>query len=214
MGEKVELTARDEALARDLHDHIGSSLSLVLRQLELLEPHLARPDVAPQALRRHGAAVATVREALAQTRSLVTRLREPGEGTPLAEALERFAAVMAAPDTAVLIEVDGDQAWIPRGLSDELFLMVRECLRNCFAHAAPRHVSARICIAPHEVQAEVADDGAGFEPAAARRGGGSGLAGLRERIAALDGTLSILSAPGCGTRVTLWFPVVEDRRAS
>jgi signal transduction histidine kinase len=201
-------------LARDLHDHVGSSLALAMRQLELLEPHLPGPQAAPEAARRLGASLEAVREALAQTRRLVGGLRPIAADTPLADALGQFCAVMARPGVDVRILVDGDQERIPAALRSELFVMVRECLRNAFAHAAPRLVSVRIGIAPHEIHAEIEDDGTGFDPSARageRRGGG--LTGLRERAAALRGTLDVLSAPGLGTAVALRLPLGDGRIA-
>ena len=201
-------------LARDLHDHVGSSLALAMRQLELLAPHLPEPQTAPEAARRLGASLEAVREALTQTRRLVGDLRPLPRDTPLTEALGQFCAVMAGPGVDVRIRMDGDQESLPAALRSELFAMVRECLRNAFAHAAPRLVSVRIGIAPHEIRAEIEDDGTGFDPAARAVGRrGTGLIGLRERVAALHGTLDVSSAPGLGTTVALRLPSAGDRGA-
>jgi signal transduction histidine kinase len=55
---------------------------------------------------------------------------------------------------------------------------------------------------------EVADGGAGFDPAAARRG--TGLTNMRDRLGAIGGTLSVVSAPGAGTRVEGAVPLAGE----
>ncbi|MGW3355998.1 sensor histidine kinase [Streptomyces bungoensis] len=195
-------------LAREIHDQVGNSLSLAMRQLELYEVELSRQggDV-PRTVR---AAQAAVLETLARTRELVTELRRPSVSGCLEEAINQFVASMGDSVPPVRVWVRGLDEWIPQAVSEELFLMVRECLRNAFRHAEAGNIVVHIDIAPHEIQTEILDDGLGFDVAGARAGDrANGLTGLQERADLVGGTLHIESASGRGTHVTIWIPIKE-----
>jgi signal transduction histidine kinase len=190
-------------LAREIHDQLGNSLGLALRQLEL---HEVRSDGA--ASPHLAAARAAVLEALDTARQLVTELRHSNVSGSLELALKSFAASMSEAGGAVQIWVRGSDDWVPEPVSEELFVIVRECLRNAISHAQAGNIVVHVDIAPHEVQAEVLDDGRGFDLAAVReRGTANGLDGMRERVQLLNGTLDIRSAAGQGTQVLVWVPI-------
>ncbi|MDI5967001.1 histidine kinase [Streptomyces sp. SL13] len=204
-------------IAREVHDRIGSGLALVLRRLELLEA-TAR-DLGPAERAR----LADVKESLVDTlgvaREIITALRrpvvaevaEPARGPRLEPALRGFVAAMGPCGPAVRIGVEGDDGWAPQPVVDEVFVIVRESLRNVLAHAGARQVTAQISIAPHEIHALVVDDGTGFDTAPGRAAGRTnGLLGMQERARALDGTVTISSTPGSGTTVALWIPIKES----
>ncbi|MDT3398056.1 sensor histidine kinase [Streptomyces sp. B1866] len=199
-------------LAREMHDQIGNSLSLAMRQLEMYQADLScRQEAVPQHVR---AAQAAIVETLAGIRELVTELRRPAVAGCLETALNAFVDSMGDLSVSVKLWVRGLDEWIPDPVSDELFLMVREALRNAFSHAEAGNIVVNIDIAPHEIQTEVIDDGLGFAVAEVRAGGRSnGLTGLHERAELLGGTLHIDSTPGRGTHVTIWIPIKEDQAA-
>lgn len=196
-------------LAREIHDQIGNSLSLAMRQLELFEGELTRErHTVPEHVR---AAQAAILETLASTRELVTELRRPAVGGSLEAALTRFVESMGEPGLSVQVWVRGLDEWMPGPLAEELYIMVRECLRNAFAHAGAGNIVVNIDIAPHEIQTEIIDDGRGFDVATvSRQGSTNGLTGLRERAELLGGTLHIHSSPGRGTDVTIWIPIKAE----
>ncbi|MFE0464153.1 sensor histidine kinase [Kitasatospora sp. NPDC058965] len=190
-------------LARDIHDQLGNSLSLALRQLEL---HDAQAANAPSPHVK--AALAAVLEALDTTRQLVTELRRSQVSGSLELALKSFAASMSQAGGTVRVWVKGSDDWVPEQVTEELFVIVRECLRNAMNHAKAGNIVVHVDIAPHEVQVEVLDDGCGFDLATVReRGTANGLDGMRERVQLLNGALDIRSAPGRGTQVLVWVPI-------
>jgi signal transduction histidine kinase len=195
-------------LAREIHDQVGNSLSLAMRQLELYEVELSRQggDMPPTVR----SAQAAILETLARTRELVTELRRPSVSGCLEEAINQFVASMGDLAAPVRVWVRGLDEWIPQPVSEELFIMVRECLRNAFRHAEAGNIVVHIDIAPHEIQTEIIDDGLGFDVAKTRAGRrANGLTGLQERADLVDGTLHIDSARGRGTHVTIWIPIKE-----
>ncbi|MGW4808101.1 sensor histidine kinase [Kitasatospora sp. NPDC004272] len=204
-------------VAREVHDRIGSGLALVLRRLDLLEH-----TPASQAESRSGRLEdvrAALSEALGATRELVASLRgaPPADGAsapapPLEAALRDYLRAAAPAGTEVRLRVYGDDSRLPGPVGDEVFVIVREALRNALAHAGAGLVSAIVTVAPHEVCATVRDDGDGFDPAAVRRPGrANGLLAMEERAAALGGTATVSSAPRQGTEVSLWIPIDERK---
>lgn len=197
-------------LAREIHDQVGNSLSLAMRQLEMYELTLSRAgESLPQHLQQAKQAVI---ETLSSTRELVTELRRPTMTGSLEAALRAFTATMGEDAPVVQIWVRGLDEWLPDRLSEEMFIMVRECLRNAFTHSGASNVGVQIDVAPHEIQVSVIDDGRGFDlDAVLATGRTNGLLGLQERLELLNGTLNIDSTPGRGTHVTLWLPIRAER---
>lgn len=199
-------------LAREVHDRIGSGLALALRRLELLE--LTATGLTPAEKGRLADARAALLDTLGVAREVTSALRRcPAAGAitsapPLEGALRSFLQSMEPLGVRVRLQVDGDDAWVPPLVVSEVFIVVREALRNALAHAGAGEVTVRAVIAPHEVYAEVADDGVGFDTRAPRTAGRTnGLLGMEERARALDGTTTVTSAPGRGTTVAVWIPI-------
>jgi signal transduction histidine kinase len=82
-----------------------------------------------------------------------------------------------------------------------LFRIAQEALNNVLKHAQARHVAVSLGQEGPSVRLEIADDGAGCDPARARRSGGLGLRGMEERAAEIGARLEIESAAGSGTTV-------------
>ncbi len=196
-------------LAREIHDHIGNSAGLALRQLELYEVECERAGAGPGA-RHVRLAKAAVVETLTRSRELAGELRTPSVSGSLETALRGVAAALGRTGTPLRIRVHGDDGWVPAALTEELFVMVRECLRNSVGHAGAAEVEVHLHFAPHEVHAEIIDNGTGFDTAAPSTG--NGLLILRERCELVGGTVHIDSAPGRGTHVTLWIPIPREPR--
>jgi signal transduction histidine kinase len=88
----------------------------------------------------------------------------------------------------------------------ELYQIAQEALNNALKHARAQTVRVLLDFQESATRLEVSDDGSGFEPAEADRGGGLGLRGMRERAQAIGGTLAVETAPGKGTTVHITVP--------
>ncbi len=204
--DKIHRAHLDErqVLARNLHDRVGAGISVSYRQLELFTIYRESDQVAA------GNRVEAARQALAQVitdiRQLTAdlRLTEPLRG--LEKALREYAEAAGDADVTAEIVVNGDESWASDQVRDEIFLVVREALRNAIQHGAPRNVVASIDIAPHELRAAIEDDGHGFsteEPAHS----GSGIRSMQERVALLGGVFRLSSMAGKGTQVEIQIPL-------
>jgi signal transduction histidine kinase len=102
-------------------------------------------------------------------------------------------------------------------LESACFRIVQESVTNALRHASARHIQVTLHRDEDSLVLEIADDGTGFGPAAARQRGlageSSGLLGMEERANLLGGRLGIDSAPGAGTRVWVKFSLPEEAHA-
>ncbi|MFJ3229987.1 sensor histidine kinase [Streptomyces sp. NPDC086787] len=209
----TETAQRDvrRALAREVHDRIGSGLALALRRLDMLETTAAGAD--PDAAARLQQVRAAVVDALCATRQVTSALRDSPPTVAsfsIEDALRGFVRAMEISEPRLDLRVEGMDGLLPAAVAEAVFLAVREAMRNAVAHARARQVAVHITWDAEELHASVADDGDGFDPATVgQRRSTNGLLGMRERIQAAGGVTTITSAPRRGTRITLWVPVKE-----
>jgi two-component system sensor histidine kinase DesK len=181
--------------ARDLHDLLGHSLSLIALKSELAG-RLAERD--PARARAEMADVeSAARRALAEVREAVSGYRQIGCALALAEARAALSAAgttLRGPATVPALPgpVDAVLGWV-----------VREATTNVLRHSGARTVTVELGEADREVTLTVTDDGRG--PQGDDRG--AGLAGLEERLTALGGRLEHSAAPGGGFRLAARVPV-------
>ena len=109
------------------------------------------------------------------------------------------------------LEAQGPEASVAQDVSIMLFHATRELLFNVVKHAGVKSARVEVILRDGEIRIEVADEGAGFDPAELRAGEGVsgkfGLFSIRERLGLLGGRLEIESAPGQGSRFTLIAPL-------
>jgi signal transduction histidine kinase len=129
------------------------------------------------------------------------------EDLGLAEAVkaecERFSRHQSVPAE---VRIENLPADIPPEPALCLFRVMQEALRNVSRHARAHRVEVSLRSQDQGLQLAVMDDGAGFDPAAARNRPSLGLASMRERVSLVGGELDIESAPGQGTTVVVWVP--------
>ncbi|WP_079086842.1 sensor histidine kinase [Streptomyces silvensis] len=211
--EERELAARRRAdeerlrMARELHDVLAHSISVINVQagvgLALLD---SDPEQARTALTTIKAAS---KEALGEVRQVLDTLRAPG-AAPRAPApgLDRLPELVEqARSTGLTVTVTtegGSGEALPPGADLAAFRIVQEALTNVVRHSGSRAARVLVRHAPGAVTLRVDDDG----PATGAQAGGSGngLAGMRERAAALKGTIEAGPRPDGGFRVTAVLP--------
>jgi signal transduction histidine kinase len=195
------------ALARDLHDEFGQCLAGInaLATVIALEAAQDRPDLAKDArsiLETTKRMTATVRGALARLRS--QEVEELGLEASLAQLVAGWN-VKSAPRARFHLDVVGDLAEVPRATAQSIYRIAQECLTNAARHGSPQDVRLHVERAKSAIALSVEDDGGGH-PANLQQGAGYGLLGIRERIAALGGSLSIDPAPR-GLRIAASIPL-------
>ncbi|NUR71196.1 MAG: sensor histidine kinase [Hamadaea sp.] len=186
--------------ARDLHDLLGHSLSLIVVKSEVVR-RLAERD--PAAAAKEAAEIEEVgRKALAEVREAVTGYRE----RPLSDELHgaRGALTDAGIETNIRLSIRTDE--LPSAVDQAFAWVVREAATNVIRHSGARTTRIMLDRSATAWSLTVRDDGRGRAATATE---GNGLRGLRERLAALDGTLT-QSGPG----FTLRADVPRERSES
>jgi signal transduction histidine kinase len=183
-------------IERDLHDGAQARLVALSMQLGRAEQGLADKPEAAELVR---AARSEASAAIAELRDLARGIAPPvlaDRGLPAAvEALGRRSPV------PVTLEADLEQR-PPAVIETAAYFVVAESLTNVAKHAPEAAATVRIGGGAESLRVEVSDDGPGGADAAA----GTGLSGLRARVAALDGELRVSSPPGAGTTIEVELP--------
>jgi signal transduction histidine kinase len=122
------------------------------------------------------------------------------EGKRLAAALQEYGSRWSRQTgIEVSVALRGEHPIVPE-VEQALFRLAQEALANVSKHAEARHVDITLVCTESAITLKVADDGLGFDPAAAE-GQGLGLRSMRERLESLGGELTVESAQGTGTRL-------------
>jgi signal transduction histidine kinase len=204
----AESTARAVAeerlrIAREMHDAVGHSLSLIAVKASVAG-HVARqrPEEVVDALE---VIASESRGALTELRRVVGALRtEPGYGPPPSLGdLERLAERAESAGVSVRLDVRGGED-LPDSVAAAAFRIVQESLTNVVRHAAPAACRVDVESTGAHLRIEVTDDGTRRQSPAP--GGGTGIAGMRERVAAYGGTFSAGPRSGGGFAVVATLP--------
>ncbi|WP_344466119.1 sensor histidine kinase [Kitasatospora kazusensis] len=214
-GERAARAVTEERLriARELHDIVGHSLSLISIQSEAaLRSARTDPGAVPVFL---GTISATSRQALAQLRQVLALLRPAGEDelSPqpgLAELPDLVSGLVAA---GLPVRLDAQPVSLPPAVGLTVYRIVQEALTNVLKHAGPGITSVTVTVAVTggpapaggSLRVSVRDDGAG----SGRTVPAHGLLGMRERVALYGGTLYAGPATGGGFRVDAVLPCPE-----
>ena len=203
-------------LARELHDVIGHSMSLInVQATAALHRSRKRPGETAELIGALEAVRESSKEALRELRATLGVLRQVDEAAPVepAAGLDRLGELAERARGTGLdlrVETTGEAPVLPPQISLAAYRIVQESLTNITRHSGAEHAVVRVAYATGEVRLTITDDGRGARPGAT----GSGLAGMAARAEALGGEFSAGNAPGGGFRVTarLPLPVGEVRR--
>jgi two-component system sensor histidine kinase DesK len=202
-AELARLAVADERerFARDLHDLLGHSLSVISLKAQLARKRLPQD---PEAALDDVADIETVsREALREVRQAVSGYRKPALDAELQGA--RTALDAAGIETTI----DRPAVELPAEVEAVLAWTVREAATNVIRHSGARHSTIRLVPALDHAVVEILDDGGGVNGS---QGNGTGLTGLQERLRQAGGRLE--AGPrddGPGFRVRAVVPVASAR---
>jgi PAS domain S-box-containing protein len=187
-------------LERDLHD--GAQQQLVNLALRLRIARAKLPGEPEEAARALDDAIELSAAAMTEMRELAAGIH-PAILTHrgLGPAVERLASRI--PMNVALLETPEQR--LPAPVEASVYFVVSEALTNVVKHSGAGSAAVRISAAGGVLTVEVADDGAG----GADMRGGTGLSGLADRVAALDGELTVTSVPGAGTTVHAEIPLPD-----
>jgi NarL family two-component system sensor histidine kinase LiaS len=209
MAEQLEtlLNTRDELarveernrLARDLHDTVKQQTYAARMQLTAAKNLLTtNPSTAAEHIE---SALQLNRETQQELKLIIDELRPAAlQGKGLAQALAEYTARWQE-HTGIKVEntLNGERP-LPLDVEQVLYRIAQESLSNVARHAEADSVTLSLNLTPEQVTLSIADNGRGFEPNAVSNNS-LGLAGMRQRLAEIGGTLTIESTPSVGTKV-------------
>jgi signal transduction histidine kinase len=191
--------AERRRLERNLHDGAQQRLVAVALQLRMIHSDIRRDPA--QAEQLVAAASDELANSLQELRELARGIHPASLDHGLESALVSLASRAIVP-TAVSCE---GPEHLPEAVELAVYFVACEALANVGKYAHATTASVRLSRTPDGVAVEIADNGIGGADAA----GGSGLHGLADRVAALDGRLLVTSPPGEGTVITAELPCVS-----
>ena len=205
--ELTRLAVSEERLrfARDLHDLLGHSLSLITLKSELAG-RLLPAEPAKAATEVHDIE-GVARQALSEVREAVAGYRRPTLDEELIGASEMLEAA------GITCRIVNEAGVLPNAVDAVLAWVVREGTTNVIRHSRARHCRILLAREGEEVYAEITDDGEGYQ---GESGGdaGSGLSGLYERVANLAGHVEAGSQPDGGFRLHVSLPTTGEAKVS
>jgi signal transduction histidine kinase len=208
---KVHGSHRDERrrLARELHDMAAPAVAVGLQNIDLHGVYAKTDEL--KAADHLATARSCLLDALSIIRDLSAQTREAVGRSGLAEAIRRYAETLP---TAISVRFDtaGDLGRLHAAHREEVFLIVREAIRNAVSHASPKQISVTI-VADGQLVAEIVDDGTGFDTDSmlADHTRSVGLNSMRERAELLGGAIVVTSRLGRGTQVWLSVPIADEQ---
>lgn len=196
-------------LSRELHDEVGQQIIALMLSLKSLESTPIEQDARGKASELRAMAEKVGRE----IHELAFRLRpqaldELGLPRALSGLLDSWQARSGVAIDFVCAGLGDDR--LPTAVETTIFRIVQEAMTNVYKHASAKNISVSVERRGDFVTAIVEDDGDGFSPESVDRSTEErriGIAGMRERAALVDGTLTIESSPGDGTTVRVRVPV-------
>jgi signal transduction histidine kinase len=196
-------------IARELHDVVAHTMATINVQAGVAAHVLpTRPEAAAESLQ----AIKTAsKEGLRELRAILNVLRQADDADPTQPApgtarLEDLIAGARRAGVETTFAVTGDPVPLPAAVDLAAYRIIQESLTNTIRHAGPATAAVSLGYQLDELRIDVTDTGRG-QPVIAGSGGGLGLAGMRERAAAVGGTVKAGPGPAGGFRVAARLPL-------
>lgn len=199
----VAVAEERERIARELHDIVAHSVSLMVVASDGADAALEQRDTA-EARKAVVAIGRTGRDALTELRLLLGMLRSDPELAGPQPGAGQLKELIDSVPVQVRLSVEGPERELPQGLGLAVFRIVQEALTNTVKHAGPdARADVRLSYGDRALEIEVTDDGNGAAPPGPP---GHGLIGMRERAAMFGGMLTAGPGPAGGFRVRALLP--------
>jgi len=189
-------------IARDIHDDLGQNLMVLRIDVSMIAASMTHQRI-DAALHQIDITIRSVRAIINDLRPGVLDLGLHAAIESLAKEFEQRNAI------ACTLRIDHDEFELGDKITTMLFRIVQESLNNIVRHARASHVVIDMQHKNHALLLIIADDGIDLPNESSRKKNVFGLAGIEERICALDGKFSMTSKPGQGTAITVSVPLPQ-----
>ncbi len=209
---KVKETQFEERrrFSRELHDRLAHDMTVVTQSLDLYEAF--RDTDADKARERFELARRSAQDALDLMGEFSRELRLMETSDGLRIALQNLMRISVPGGVEWEVSFDGEEEHLPDYVRDQLYMVLREGVRNAVAHSGSDRITVEVEITPRQVTAVVRDHGGGFETGEPSKEG-IGLRSMEERASILGGTFELGPDPEGGARAKVRLPLVKERGA-
>lgn len=200
--EELAATQERNRIAREIHDTLGHSLTVVNMQIQTAKALIKNDSEKAETFLQKAQEV--TKKGLTDIRSSVASLRaSPLDGKSLRDAMQELLETSFTNGTRTELDLKGDLEGLRPAVESALYRSAQEALTNVRKHAEASEVRVGLdATQPEAIELVVADNGKGC----ASVNGGFGIMGMRERIQLLDGSFEVSSSLGAGMRITVSVP--------
>lgn len=195
------------AIAREIHDDVGGSLTALKFDLAWIDRHAQEPDVR----QRVAAALETVSSAIEASQRIMHNLRPAILEQGLVAALQWMAARFERrTGIEAALRVGEERLALPSGVPLVAYRTAQEALTNVSKHSGATRVEIELSLDSGVLTLEICDNGKGIAPDDLAKERSFGIRGLHERAATVGGWVDLSSTPGKGTSLILTVPLAAD----
>lgn len=207
---KVKETQFEERrrYSRELHDRLAHQMTVVTQSLDLYRAF--RESDAERAESRLVLAQDSARASLDLMHEFSRELRLSETSDGLRIALENLMRISVPGGVYYEVSLEGEEQHLPDYVRDQLYLVLREGVRNAVAHSGSERIEVEVGITPRHVTARVRDHGTGLD-AEDGTTEGLGLNSMKERVSLLGGSFGLVSEPGGGARAEVRLPLMREK---
>jgi PAS domain S-box-containing protein len=195
-------------IAMEVHDELGQLLTALKMDVSLLKMRLGAD---PDAMRKADDMRELVEKTIWMVRNVANHLRPVALNFGIVSALEWLVEDFVRRNSIPCqLHINGGEPVLPDAYATAVFRIVQASLTNVGRHANAARVDVTLTSTPATLDLHVSDDGCGFDPATARAGYSYGLLGMQERARLIGGAMTIDSAQGMGTAISIHIPLAGD----
>jgi PAS domain S-box-containing protein len=218
LAARVQAAREDErtAIARELHDELGQTLTAVKLELGRTAESLTKEHVTPHSVDRLQSLVGLIEIGIETVKRLSTQLRPPALDHLGLPAAIRWEAMAFRARTGLRCHVRAaeESTALTKDQQTVFFRIFQEALTNVVRHARASAVHVTLSERARSFELRIRDNGAGITDAEIRSGRSIGLLGMRERATLMGGTFDISGRRGKGTSITVRVPLNTTERAA
>ena len=208
---RVAVAEERARIARELHDIVAHSVSVMVLQVGAVRHRLAA--VAAEEVEALRSVEGVGRSALTEMRRLLGAMRSDDQGPELApqpglDELDALAQEVGRAGLPVRVHRSGEEVPVPRAVDLSAYRIVQEGLTNALKHARASHAEVTVRTSAGALHLEVRDDGRGVAPTG---GLGHGLVGVQERVKIFGGEMTASPDPAGGFVLTARLPLEAGR---
>lgn len=200
--------AERKRIATDLHDGVGQLMSAAKMNLSAYE--YEADFKTPEQQENFQKIISLVDAGCKEVRAVSHNMMPTALLTNnLPDAINEFISKLDSRALKVHLHSDGFNEPVSSNVESVLYRVIQECINNVIKHAGASELDISLVKEEKEITATIEDNGRGFEPNNLKEKNGIGLKNIFTRIEFLNGTIDFTSAPGKGTQLAIFIPLLN-----